>query len=155
MSVDPRPRAWAASSRFWTAGKTEAAERRGEGQPGVAADHDQHGGGRHAAAGAPVHLGEEGGREALRLERPGPSLPEARGNAADGGADGRVAHHNEDEGLAVLRRGGVHGRRQDFRHGGVVDIVGPEAPGGTLGQHHVEELGHRGDGTGRPPDWAG
>ena len=76
VSVDPRPRAWAASSRFWTAGKTEAAERRGEGEPGVAADDDQHGGGRHAAPGALVHLGQEGGREAPRLERPGPSLPQ-------------------------------------------------------------------------------
>ena len=141
VSVEPSPSAWAASSRFCTAGKTEASMDCGIGQPGVAADHDQHRCGGDAAHGPAVDVTQEGGGEALLLERPGAALPQARRQLADGGAQAGIADDDEHEGLAVLRARRVRGRREDARDGLVVDVVGKERPGRPLGVHHLEEVG--------------
>jgi len=122
--------------------------RLGEAEAGVAAHDDQHRCGGDAAHRPPVDVAQEGRGEAFLLERPGPALPEARREPADDGAQRGVAHHDEDEGLAVLGARRVGGGREDAGDRLVVHVVGEERAGGPLGEHHLEEVRHAGP---RPP----
>ena len=159
VSVEPRPSAWAASSRFCTAGKTEASSVCGK-VSRVSPQTTTSTGARGDASHRPVvHVVEEGGGQSLLLEGPGAALPQARRHGADGGAQRGLAHDDEHEGLAVLGAGRVGGRGQDADDRVVVDVVGEERTGGPLGVHHVEEVGrHGGDGSDRdegPPPVVG
>ncbi len=149
VRVDPSPSAWAARSRFWTAGKMEESRDSAKVRRVSPADDDEHGCPGASAHRTLVHIGQERGRQSALFHVPGTPFPDPGGDVADGGADVGVAHHDEHEGLAVLRRRRVRGGGQDFGHGGVVDILGSEGSGGALAEDYIEEVGHGGDGTGR------
>ena len=132
-----------------------------EGKACVAAHDDEEGRGSDAAHRPAVHVVEEGGGEALLLEGPCATLPQARRHGADGGAQRAVAHDDEDEGLAVLRAGVWVAAVKMRTTVGSSTSSGRNDRGGPLGLHHVEEVGrHGGDGSeqdaGPPaaPDWA-
>ena len=118
-----------------------------EGQTGVAADHDQHRSAGDAADGALVDLAEEGGGEALLLERPGAALPQARPSARRCAARTAASRTTtKTKGWLFSALGAWVAAVRIRADGLVVDVVGQERPGRPLGVDHVEEVGH---GTGR------
>ena len=140
VSVEPSPSAWAASSRFCTAGKTEAS-----------IDWGRSAGCRRTRPRAPgrrrCRPWPRGRRRAGRRGRdaapraPGRRPATARAVSSPIVARRRVAHDDEDEGLAVLGARRVRRRGQDAGDRLVVHVVGEERPRRPLGEHHLEEVG--------------
>jgi hypothetical protein len=125
VNDDPRPRAVAASNRFWIAG-----------------NHDKDRGAGDTASRPGLDIGEQRGRQPPHRVSAATAVPGLAGEPADSGSLAGISDHDEDPRLAVLGARGERGRVEHALDDVVLDRFVTKLPAGALPVHHREDVFH-------------